>query len=83
MVPLWAPKYQVPYYIKDPKQDINFDNHPYDSFWSFYAGSCNADVGDVLCGWVLLPKWNGEFQNDGTHNPKAEKRFEECTRTRQ
>ena len=23
------PKYQVPYYNKDPQRDQNFDNHPY------------------------------------------------------
>ena len=23
------PKYQVPYYNRDPKRDHNFDNHPY------------------------------------------------------
>ena len=30
---LWSlfgyPKYQVPYYNRDPKRDHNFDNHPY------------------------------------------------------
>ena len=24
----WYPKYEVPYYNKDPKRDHNFDNHP-------------------------------------------------------
>ena len=24
------PKYWVPYYIRDPKKDHNFDNHPYE-----------------------------------------------------
>ena len=27
---LGYPKYEVPYYNKDPKKDHNFDNHPYD-----------------------------------------------------
>ena len=26
--PVGSPKYQVPYYTKDPKRDHNFDNHP-------------------------------------------------------
>ena len=25
------PKCKVPYYIKDPKRDPNFDNHPYEN----------------------------------------------------
>ena len=29
MVPFWVPKYEVPYYNRDPKRDHNFDNHPY------------------------------------------------------
>ena len=28
MVPFWVPKYSVPYYIRDPKRDHNFDSHP-------------------------------------------------------
>ena len=31
MVPFWGPKYEVAYYMKDPKGDHNFDNHPHGS----------------------------------------------------
>ena len=27
MVPFWVPKYEVPYYNRDPKGDQNFENH--------------------------------------------------------
>ena len=29
---LGHPKYEVPYYNRDPKRDHNFDNHPYCEF---------------------------------------------------
>ena len=29
MISLGYPKCEVPYYIRDPKRDYNFDNHPY------------------------------------------------------
>ena len=47
---LWSrfgyPKYQVPYYIRDPKRDLDFDNHPNEDLYSlkykgFSFGSLN------------------------------------------
>ena len=42
---LGYPKYEVPYYNKDPKRDHNFDNHPY-TIWVHgpLKGNCGGSL---------------------------------------
>ena len=38
------PKYSVPYCLRDPKKDHNFDNHPFSNSSFSTGGSCCASV---------------------------------------
>ena len=51
------PKYEVPYFNRDPKRDHNFDNHPHIHVHIKIIGTCTAEFilgGGEGRGGVLL-----------------------------
>ena len=53
------PKYEVPYYDRDPKRDHNFENHPHGGLKCFGDGTSTAK--SAKCTGHSSPKPAGEM----------------------